>query len=147
MYEIFLWRALRDDSKNGCVADYHLNTVSRKSLEIQAYSIAKPRTLLKRKLVWKFVFSCSDTSWKWNLGRIDSFVVWILVTSSENRQDGINTMNSPWIRVFHKEGFALTLVMKVRVRLFGCPVLELLCTHHPPIQGFEKEKVGYTEDC
>ena len=50
-------------------------------------------------------------------------------------------------RVFHKEGFALTLVMKVRVRLFGYPVLELLCTHHPPIQGFEKEKVGYTEDC
>ena len=50
------------------------------------YSITKPRTLLKRKFVWKLVFSCSNTSWKWNLGRIDSILVWILVTSCENQQ-------------------------------------------------------------
>ena len=42
----------------------HLNTASRKSLEIQAYSITKPRTLLKKKIVWKKVFSCSNASWK-----------------------------------------------------------------------------------
>ena len=29
----------------------HVNAASRKSLEIQAYSITKPRTLLKRKFV------------------------------------------------------------------------------------------------
>ena len=29
----------------------HVNDASRKSLEIQAYSITKPRTLLKRKFV------------------------------------------------------------------------------------------------
>ena len=29
----------------------HVNAASRKSLEIQAYSTAKPRTLLKRKFV------------------------------------------------------------------------------------------------
>ena len=29
----------------------HVNAESRKSLEIQAYSITKPRTLLKRKFV------------------------------------------------------------------------------------------------
>ena len=51
----------------------HVNAASRKSLEIQAYSISKPRTLLKRKFLWKLVFSCSNTSWKSNLGRIDSF--------------------------------------------------------------------------
>ena len=59
----------------------------------------------------------------------------------------MKTDNTGSIRVFHKKGFVLTLVMKVRVRLFGCPVLELLFTHHPPVQGFEKEKVEYTEDC
>ena len=42
----------------------HVNAVSRKSLEIQAYSITKPRTLLKRKFVLKLVFSCSNSSWK-----------------------------------------------------------------------------------
>ena len=42
----------------------HVNTASRKSLEIQAYSIIKPRTLLKRKFVWKLVFSCCNASWK-----------------------------------------------------------------------------------
>ena len=67
---------------SGC----HVNIASRKSLEIQAYSTTKPRNLLERKFVWKLVFSCSNTPWKWNLGRIDSFVVWILVTSSENQQ-------------------------------------------------------------
>ena len=64
----------------------HVNVASRKSLEIQAYSTTKPRNVLERKFVWKLVFSCSNTPWKWNLGRIDSFVVWILVTSSENQQ-------------------------------------------------------------
>ena len=29
----------------------HVNAASRKSLEIQAYSITKPKTLLKRKFV------------------------------------------------------------------------------------------------
>ena len=57
---------------------HHVNAASRNSLEIQAYSITKPRTLLKRKFVWKLVFSCSNASWKQNLGRIDSFLVWIL---------------------------------------------------------------------
>ena len=42
----------------------HVNAASRKSLEIQAYSIIKPRTLLKRKFVWKLVFSCCNASWK-----------------------------------------------------------------------------------
>ena len=42
----------------------YVNTASRKSLEIQAYSITKPRTPLKQKLVWKLVFSCSNASWK-----------------------------------------------------------------------------------
>ena len=37
-----------DDSSLG----RHVNTASPKSLEIQAYSITKPRTLLKRKFVW-----------------------------------------------------------------------------------------------
>ena len=36
----------------------HVNATLRESLEIQAYSITKPRTLLKRKLV----FSCSNAS-------------------------------------------------------------------------------------
>ena len=67
---------------SGC----HVNIASRKSLEIQAYSTTKPRNLLERKLVWKLVFSCSNTPWKWNLGRIHSFVIWILVTSSETQQ-------------------------------------------------------------
>ena len=30
---------------------HHVNGASRKSLDIQAYSITKPRTLLKRKFV------------------------------------------------------------------------------------------------
>ena len=38
--------------------------VTGKSLEIQAYSITKPRTLLRRKFVWTLVFSCSNASWK-----------------------------------------------------------------------------------
>ena len=42
----------------------HVNATSHKSLEIQTYSITKPRTLLKRKFVWKLVFSCSNTLWK-----------------------------------------------------------------------------------
>ena len=42
----------------------HVNAASRKSLEIQAYSMKKPRTLLRRKFVWKLVFSCSNASWK-----------------------------------------------------------------------------------
>ena len=42
----------------------YVNAASRKRLEIQAYSNTKPRTLLKRKFVWKLVFSCSNTSWK-----------------------------------------------------------------------------------
>ena len=33
----------------------HVNATSRKSLEIQAYPITKPRTILKRKFVWKLV--------------------------------------------------------------------------------------------
>ena len=33
----------------------HVNAASSKSLEIQAYSIIKPRALLKRKFVWKLV--------------------------------------------------------------------------------------------
>ena len=56
----------------------HVNAASHKSLEIKAYSITNPRTLLKLKFVWKLVFSCSNASWKQNLGRIDSFLVWIL---------------------------------------------------------------------
>ena len=63
-----------------------VNVASRKSLEIQSDSTTKPRNLLERKFVWKLVFNCSNTPWKWNLGRIDSFAVWILVTSSENQQ-------------------------------------------------------------
>ena len=51
----------------------HVNAASRKSLAIQAYSITKPRTLLKRTFVWKLVFSCSNASWKQNLGSIDGF--------------------------------------------------------------------------
>ena len=51
----------------------HVNAASRKSLAIQAYSFTKPRTLLKRKFVWKLVFSCSNASWKQNLGSIDGF--------------------------------------------------------------------------
>ena len=42
----------------------HVNAASRKSLKIQAYSVTKPRTLLRRKFVWKLVFSCSNTPWK-----------------------------------------------------------------------------------
>ena len=42
----------------------HVNAASRKSLEIQAYSITKPRTHSKWKFVWKLVFSYSNTSWK-----------------------------------------------------------------------------------
>ena len=42
----------------------HVNAASRKSLEIEAYSITKPRTLLKQKFVGKLVFDCSNTSWK-----------------------------------------------------------------------------------
>ena len=61
----------------------HVNAASRKSLENQAYSITKPITLLKRKFVWKLVFSCSNGSCKQNLGKIDSFLVWFLVTSCE----------------------------------------------------------------
>ena len=53
---------LRDNS-----VGRHVNATSRKSLEIQAYSITKTRTL-------------PDVS------RIDSFVVCILVTSRENQQ-------------------------------------------------------------
>ena len=44
------------------VAACLVNAASLKSLEIQAYSITKPRTLLKRKFVWKLVFSCSNAS-------------------------------------------------------------------------------------
>ena len=51
---------LHDSSLGG----RHANAASRKSLEIQAYSITKPRTLLKRKFVGKLVFSCSNTPWK-----------------------------------------------------------------------------------
>ena len=40
----------------------YVNAASRKSLEIQAYSITKPRTLFKRKFLWKLVFSFSNTS-------------------------------------------------------------------------------------
>ena len=40
----------------------HVNAASRKSLEIQAYSIRKPRTLLERKFVRNLVFSCSNAS-------------------------------------------------------------------------------------
>ena len=32
----------------------HVNAILRKSLEIQAYSITKPKTLLKRKFVYGF---------------------------------------------------------------------------------------------
>ena len=39
----------------------HVNVASRKSLEIQAHSITKPRALLKRKFVLKLFFSCFNT--------------------------------------------------------------------------------------
>ena len=42
----------------------HVNATSRKSLEIQALSITKPRTHSEWKFVWILVFSCSYTSWK-----------------------------------------------------------------------------------
>ena len=64
----------------------HVNAASRKSLEIQAYSVTKSRTLSKRKFVWRLVFSWSNASWKQNLGRIDSVLVWISVTSCKNQQ-------------------------------------------------------------
>ena len=37
----------------------HVNVTSRKSLEIQAWSITKPRTYSGWKFVWILVFSCS----------------------------------------------------------------------------------------
>ena len=43
--------------------DKILNFFIRKLVD-WAYSITKPRTLLKRKFVWKLVFSCSNTLWK-----------------------------------------------------------------------------------
>ena len=49
----FIFSNLQDSSLG-----IHVNTTSRSSLlEIQAYSSTKPRTLLKRKFVWKLVFS------------------------------------------------------------------------------------------
>ena len=41
-----------------------LNAASRKSLEIQAWSITKPRTHSEQKFVWILVFSRSYTSLK-----------------------------------------------------------------------------------
>ena len=46
-YEISLFFNLRDDSSLG----RHVNAASRKRLEIQVYSITKPRTLSKQKFV------------------------------------------------------------------------------------------------
>ena len=43
------------------------------------WSITKPRTHFERTIMWILVFSCSYTSWKQNLSRINSFVVWILI--------------------------------------------------------------------
>ena len=67
-------------------AIFLVNAASRKSLEIQAQSITKPRTHSERKSAWILVFSCSYTSWKYSIRRINSFLVWISVTSCENPQ-------------------------------------------------------------
>ena len=64
----------------------HVNSASRRSLEIQAYSITKTRTHSEQNVVWVLVFSCSYTSCNLNLRKINSFLVWIFVVSSENRQ-------------------------------------------------------------
>ena len=40
----------------------------------------KPWTHWERKFVWILVFSCCYTLWKYNLRRINSFLVWILMS-------------------------------------------------------------------
>ena len=62
----------------------HINATSRKNLEIQAWSLTKPRTHSEWKFVWILVFSCSYTSWKLNLRRNENYLVWILVVSGSN---------------------------------------------------------------
>ena len=44
-------KILRETPKHDSSFGHHVNSASCKSLEIQAYSITKPRTLLKRKFV------------------------------------------------------------------------------------------------
>ena len=67
IHELFPWIKSKSKSKfnvHDSSLGRYVNAASRKSIEIQAYSITKPRTLLKRKFVWKLVFCSSNTSWK-----------------------------------------------------------------------------------
>ena len=60
-----------------------LNAASRKSVGIQASFIAKTNNPFEPKIK---VVGYFNTSCKWKLKRIDSFLVRILVTSYENQQ-------------------------------------------------------------
>ena len=61
-----------------------LNTASRKSLEIHTSSIAKRRTLSNQNLFKSMCLGAVIPHETQKLRRIDSFLVWILVTSCEN---------------------------------------------------------------